>query len=264
MDWLILAFLGLGSGIISSFFGIGGAALIVPVLYGFFPQLTASTIIGTSLGVILLSAIYNSLLFFKAGIRYEYRIFVPLIPTIIIGALLGSNLTQVLSEMWLKRIFAIALIIVTLKILFFKIPPSDQGHLRLPKKRVGLAIGLLVGLIAGLTGLGGGTVLTPTFLALYKMPPKRVPAYNNLLMTVATSAALMHFIILPAPENSQLFPLWQWGQSNWALILIIFLGSMLSAPLGVKWNHKVSEELKKNLFAALMFILSLQMILKTV
>ncbi|MCB0357790.1 MAG: sulfite exporter TauE/SafE family protein, partial [Bdellovibrionales bacterium] len=196
MEYIYLLSLGFFTGIISSYFGIGGAAVIVPVLYHYFPELGALTIIGCSLGVILLNSTYNTFLFYRSGIQFAPKIFAPLIPTIILGALSGTYLAELISALWLKRIFAGVLILVTLKTILVKIPNENKSALT-PKVYLGLIIGYLVGLITGITGLGGGTLLAPTFLVFYKMKPKIIPAYNNLLMIVASSSALMHFVLIP-------------------------------------------------------------------
>ncbi|MCB9025933.1 MAG: sulfite exporter TauE/SafE family protein [Bdellovibrionaceae bacterium] len=262
MEYIYLLLLGLCTGLVSSYFGIGGAAIIVPVLYSYFPQLTAATVIGSSLGVIILNSTFNSVLFLRSGVRFQIKIYAPLIPGLILGALTGTQLTQLISDLWLKRIFALILVFVTIKILFIK-TPETKSDLHSPKTIVGLLIGFFVGIITGLTGLGGGTILVPTFLMIYKMPSKLVPAYNNLLMIVASATALMHFVLIPPPTNPSIFQAFQLGQSNWALIGIIFSGSLITSSWGVKLNKLTSDKNKKYIFGILLALLATQLILKT-
>ncbi|MCB0390653.1 MAG: sulfite exporter TauE/SafE family protein [Bdellovibrionales bacterium] len=259
MEFINLVLLGFATGIISSYFGIGGAAVIVPVLYHTYPQLNALTVIGCSLGVILLNASFNTFLFYKSGIQLNKKIFMPLIPTIVLGAFSGTYLATLISDIWLKRIFALVLLLVALKTLLLKLPRDSKVESS-PNTTIGVIIGYFVGLITGVTGLGGGTVLAPTFLVLYKMRPRFIPAYNNLLMIVASCAALMSFLLTPYKETFSIFPAFQIGQTNWAIIIIIFIGSIFTSKLGVWLNERTTDSRKKFIFVALLTVLAANLI----
>jgi len=112
-----LLIIGVFSGALSGLIGVGGGIIIVPCLVYFlaFPQKMAQ---GTSLGILLLPAgILGVIQYYKQG-QIDFNIVVIVAVGFIIGNLFGANLALSLSDKILKKIFAVILIIVAIKILF--------------------------------------------------------------------------------------------------------------------------------------------------
>ncbi len=57
---------------VSAIFGIGGGLLMVPILRTLFPELTIQVIAGTSLTVVMCTALINLLFFHKQKIKIDY------------------------------------------------------------------------------------------------------------------------------------------------------------------------------------------------
>jgi uncharacterized membrane protein YfcA len=115
---LIMLLIGLASGALSGLVGVGGGIIIVPCLVFFlaFPQKMAQ---GTSLGILLLPAgILGVIQYYKQG-QVDFRVVAIVAFGFIIGNYFGSKLALSISDKILKRIFAITLIIIAAKILFF-------------------------------------------------------------------------------------------------------------------------------------------------
>lgn len=114
---LILLLIGIFSGALSGLIGIGGGIIIVPCLVYFvaFPQKMAQ---GTSLGILLLPAgILGVLQYHKQG-QIDFKVVGLVAIGFLLGNLLGSKLALSLSDTILKKIFAVVLILVAIKILF--------------------------------------------------------------------------------------------------------------------------------------------------
>jgi uncharacterized membrane protein YfcA len=117
MTYLLVSVLGLAAGVISGLFGVGGAIVIVPglVLLAKLPQHTAN---GTSLGALLLPVgLLGFLQYYKRGqVNLAYAAIVA--AGLFLGALLGAQLAQNLTDTTLRRAFGAFLLFVAGKLLF--------------------------------------------------------------------------------------------------------------------------------------------------
>lgn len=113
-------FCGLLTGVISGLFGIGGGIILVPMLTMFFSY-TQHAAVGTSLTAMLLPVgllgVYE---YYRLGkITSDNLKFGLLIAVgIFVGTYLGSMLSVNLPATLLKRLFAIFLVLVSLKMWF--------------------------------------------------------------------------------------------------------------------------------------------------
>ncbi len=120
MIWIMLLMIGLAAGILSGMFGIGGGVVIVPalaLLLGFSQQ----TSTGTSLLVFLLPVgILGALEYYKAGkITTEHIKYAAVIASsLFVGSLVGSKIALSLSEDWIRKGFALFLVIIAVRLWF--------------------------------------------------------------------------------------------------------------------------------------------------
>lgn len=115
---VILVSIGLVAGFLSGLVGIGGGIIIVPALVIFlgFSQKEAQ---GTSLGILLLPVgILAVVQYYKQGyLNVNFVLIVAL--SFIAGGFLGSKLALTLSDAKMKKIFAIIMMLIAIKMLFF-------------------------------------------------------------------------------------------------------------------------------------------------
>ena len=114
---LLLAVIGLAAGILSGMIGIGGGIIIVPALVfvlGFSQQQAQ----GTSLGLLLLPVgILAVMNYYKQGF-IDVKVVGVMCITFIAGGWLGSKIALSLPQDTVKKIFAVVLLVVALKMLF--------------------------------------------------------------------------------------------------------------------------------------------------
>lgn len=115
---LLLLVIGLAAGFLSGLIGIGGGIILVPALV-FFLGLSQKQAQGTSLGVLLLPvgalAVWQ---YYKQGhINFNYIFLISV--SFIAGGYLGSKLALSISDDKMKKIFAIIMMILSIKMLFF-------------------------------------------------------------------------------------------------------------------------------------------------
>jgi uncharacterized membrane protein YfcA len=116
---LSLIVIGIITGVAAGMLGIGGAIIMVPALV-FIMGLTQHQAQGTSLAVMLppigIIAAYN---YYKAG-EVNLKFALILAGAFLIGSFFGSKLALNIPQHILKKIFAILLLLVSLKMLFSK------------------------------------------------------------------------------------------------------------------------------------------------
>jgi uncharacterized protein len=114
MALLYLA-IGLGAGLLSGLFGIGGGIIIVPALM-LAGRMQPSTATGTSLGALLLPVgALGAWQYYKNG-HLDVRASLLIALGIFIGAYVGAVAMQQLNPVMAKRVFAIFLVLVSVRI----------------------------------------------------------------------------------------------------------------------------------------------------
>jgi uncharacterized membrane protein YfcA len=116
---LILVLIGIMAGVFGGIFGVGGAIVMIPAMV-YFLGVDQHTAQGTSLAVMLppigLFAAYN---YYKEGqVNIWYAVIIAI--SFMVGGYFGSKLALNLPEQLMKKIFAIFLILVALKLIFSK------------------------------------------------------------------------------------------------------------------------------------------------
>jgi len=114
---LIIVLVGLAAGILSGLVGVGGGLIIVPALI-FFLGFSQHSAQGTSLGLLLLPAgILAVIQYYKAG-DVDIKAVAILAVGFVAGGYYGSKLALSLPQDIVKKIFAIFMLLVALKMLF--------------------------------------------------------------------------------------------------------------------------------------------------
>ena len=122
---IILLIIGLAAGILGGLIGVGGGIIIVPSLIYFlgFSQKEAS---GTSLGILLLPVgILGVLQFYKAG-YVDMRTVWLVSFGFLVGSYFGSKIALRFSQETVRKIFAIVMILIALKMIFFDKEMKDK------------------------------------------------------------------------------------------------------------------------------------------
>lgn len=125
---IILVLIGIAAGMLSGMIGIGGGVIIVPALVYFlaFSQKSAQ---GTSLGLLLLPVgILGLMNYYRQG-HVDLKVILIIAIGFVAGSFFGSKISLGMSDEKVKRLFAIVLMLVAIKMLFF-----DQNKSRFHPK----------------------------------------------------------------------------------------------------------------------------------
>ena len=116
---LLYIVLGILSGFLSGLIGIGGGTIVVPVLVIIF-GLSQKTAQGTTLALLVPPiGILAAWTYYKQG-YVDFPIAGLICVGFILGGLIGAKLATNISNQTLERIFGIALLIISIKMIFSK------------------------------------------------------------------------------------------------------------------------------------------------
>jgi uncharacterized protein len=126
---LIIILVGIAAGVLGGLVGVGGGIIIVPALVYFigFSQKTAQ---GTSLGLIMLPVgILGVLQYYKQG-HVDIRVVGILAIGFLLGSYFGSKIALSLPQETIKKIFAVLMIIIAIKMLFFDKEKKENADVK--------------------------------------------------------------------------------------------------------------------------------------
>ncbi len=247
------------TGVLAGVFGVGGGAVIVPVLYELFRMLGVpesvrmALCVGTSLAIIIPTSI-ASYKAHKARGTVDMNILRAWAAPVIIGTIIGA-----LAARWARpEVFKIVFVMVA-GINAIRLIGNLNWKLGddLPKGPLMQVYGFFIGIFSALMGIGGGQI-------------------SNLLMTfhgrpihqaVSTSAGLGLLIALPGAIGYMISGLGKEGLPPLSIGYVSFLGAVLfapvsifTAPYGVKLAHAMSKRTLELAFGIFLAIVSLRFV----
>lgn len=118
MQYLYAALIGLVGGVASGLFGVGGGIVMVPAMT-LLLGMDIKVAVGTSLAVIIPTAVMGVGKHHSLG-NVDWKMALALAPTAIAAGYLGAWLTTKIGSPELKRYFGGFLLLVGVRLLFFK------------------------------------------------------------------------------------------------------------------------------------------------
>jgi len=263
MDWyqfagfaVAIAASGVVSGLLAGLFGIGGGAVVVPVLFQLFAvfgvdhSVTMHLAVGSSLAIIVPTAI-RSLRAHRARGMVDTRLLHSLRIAVPAGAVLAAMAASFISGEGLRLIFAIFALLFGVRLLFNR--DSWRLGTTLPGNPWRATIGVGVGFFSTLMGIGGG-IMNNTFMTLYGRP---------LHQAVATSSGIGLLIALPgaigylwAGWGNPELPPGSTGFVNWIAVGLIVPIALVVTPHGVGIAHRLSRRTLETGFGLFCLIVS--------
>jgi hypothetical protein len=150
---------GLAGGFFSGLTGVGGGAVMVPLMTGVL-RMRQHAAHGTSLVIIVFAAAAGGL----TSVAREgaaWTLVATLLPASLVGAYAGARLVHHLPAMRLRQVFGAFVLVVGARLLLFAhVSPLFDAH-GAEEALIGSLIGLTGGLISGALGVGGGAIFVP-------------------------------------------------------------------------------------------------------
>lgn len=259
MEILALVLIGAVAGTLSGLLGIGGGAIIVPVLAVVFERQGVASgalmqsAIGTSLATIVFTAISSIRAHQKRG-SIRWAVFRQLTPGIVVGALVGASIAHLLPSKVLKVLFGIFLLAIAVQMAWPRMP---KGGLSLPPRRWMIGAGGGIGILSSLFGIGGASISVP-FLTLCGLPPVEVVGTAAAIgLPIALSGTVGYVV---AGFGAADLPPLSLGYVVLPAFGGIVVASTLFAPLGARLAHKLRPTTLRRLFAVLLVIFGLRLL----
>jgi len=207
--------------------------------------------IGVSLGVILLSSTLNTFHYLRSGFKPKSEIWAPMVPGIIIGLIAGAFLIQIISKFQASLTFSGLLLVSIIKTMNSTSQGAEDASGTPKANLLKFSIGLFSGALSAITGVGGGVIFIPALISIFRVSVKEVAAYSNILMVAVSSFGVLNSSLLYG-SKAQSTSIFQVGNVNFGLVLILFTGASITSKIGIKVNDRTSKERKKNLLLLLL------------
>jgi uncharacterized protein len=255
---------GIVTGLLAGLFGIGGGAVIVPVLYEAFrligvPEAVRMQLcVGTSLAIIVPTTVRSYLAHRARGLVIPEVMRLWAVPSIV-GVAIGSAAAVVAPADLFKAAFVVIVGLIATKLLLGR--DSWAFGEELPGRTAMAGYGFLVGLGSSLIGISGGSLVT-AILTLYRKPIHSAVATASGIGVPITIAGTLGYALAGLPHQNELPPLSVGFVSVIGLVMIAPISSYV-APLGARLAHAASKrtlEIGFGIFlilAALRFLWSL-------
>lgn len=238
-----VAAIGIGAGLLSGMFGVGGGILVVPALVMMlhFDQRLAN---GTSLGAVLPISV-ASLVTYWSHDNVDWAMAAWLVVGALGGAILGTRWIHVLPRKVLGYLFATMLIATAIRLF---VPMSADGRDAITAvAAISLVIiGLVTGTLAGLLGIGGGVVMVPAMIVFF--------SELNVVAKGTSVAVIIPTSIMGTWRN------WKADNIDLRVATIVGFGGIFSAVAGGVIADHLSDDVSNVLFATLVLVVATRMI----
>jgi uncharacterized membrane protein YfcA len=264
MEW-VAAYVVLGAfvGFFAGMLGIGGGAIMVPLLVllmdaqGLPHDQVLHLAVGTSMSTILFTSLSSMRSHQRRGaIRWD--LFRSMTPGIVIGGLLGSALASHIPATALAIAFTAIISVAATNMLLNRQPRASR---QLPGWMGQAGVGAAIGGASSIAAMGGGFASVP-YMVWCNVP---------MIQAIGTAAALGFPIALAGTIgfvynglNDSGLPPWSLGYVYLPAMLGITVTSVLFAPVGAAAAHRLPTALLKRIFAVLLYVLAARMLVKMI
>lgn len=234
LTFIIVIFaIGFIGSFLSGMLGVGGSIIKYPMLL-YIPPLfgivafTAHEVSGISAIQVLFASIAGVWAYRKGGYLNK-QLIVYMGGAILIGSLIGSYGSSLLSEQAVNVVYGILALVAAVMMFIPKKLVDDMPLNEVTfNKPLAAILALVVGIVSGIVGAAGGFLLVPIMLTVLHIPTR---------MTIATSLAIT-FISSIGSSIGKLIT----GQVDYLPAIIMIIASIIAAPLGTKVGKKMNTK----------------------
>jgi uncharacterized membrane protein YfcA len=255
----LLAVSGLAAGFLAGLFGIGGGAIIVPILYQVFAafgvdeSVRMHLAIGTSIAAIIPTSIRSFLAHRSRGAA-DLKLLRDWLVPVPLGAIAAALIAAVISSEGLRGVFAVLAALFGIRFLTGLGSGRGLGP-DIPGQPGRTFLGAGVGFFSTLMGVGGG-VFTNTVMSLYRRP---------IHQAVATSAGVGVLISIPGTiayiisgwDNPEVGA-FSAGFVNLLAVAMLIPTTVLAAPWGVRAAHALNRRHLEIAFGVFLLVVAVR------
>jgi uncharacterized protein len=257
--WLAYLAIGFAVGFFAGLLGIGGGAVMVPMLVFVFAaqQMPAEHLLHMALGTAMASIMFTSVASMRAHHAHgavDWGIARAIAPGILLGAFCAALAAGFIAKRPLAIMFAALVFYAATQILFDLRPRQAR---ELPGAGGLFAAGAGIGAISSLIAVGGAFLCIP-FLAWCSVPLRRAIGTSAAIgLPIAVAGALGY--VAQGLRAEGLPPL-SLGYVYLPALVLVAATSMLAAPLGARLAHRLPVKRLRIIFALLLYALATRML----
>jgi uncharacterized protein len=257
LEWLLYPLAGLLAGLMAGLLGVGGGLVLVPILVFLLPHQgvpDASVMpmaLATSLASIFLTGISSAYAHHKRG-AVLWITTAWLAPGLLIGAAMGGIWAVGLPAPVLKIAVAVFCVLVALQMLSGWPKPKASGDDKNARGFFYSLAGTVIGFVSSIVGIGGGSLTVPLLVTHGITPVRAVGTSSACGVVIALSSAVTYASLSPVGT----MPAGSLGFVNMPVALLIAVASILAAPVGAKWAHRLPAARLKQVFAGFLLLVA--------
>ena len=256
----MFALVGALAGLLAGLFGIGGGLILIPLflwafkLAGFSPQVIVHLAFGTSLAIIIPTAISSALGHRKRG-NVDWYLVLRMACGSVVGVAVGSALAAGLSGDTLKGLFGLMQIGVGSK-LFARPPKLPEGTGAKAGWGALLTVGFIVGAFSAFFGVGGGVIAVPLIMMMQHSMHHAVGNSSGLMVISALTGTVSYMIHgWGVPQ----LPPFSLGYVNLLVTALVAPFTIVMARIGVRIANRTSHVRLVKVFAVLIILVGVRM-----
>lgn len=241
---IILASIGMAAGIFGVLLGLGGGAIIVPMLT-LIPwfHLTVHQAVAISIVCVLGVSLGGTVRYVEEGLT-DIRLGVLLTIGTTTGAIIGSLVSHLLKAAVIETLFSLILFYASYEMIKTRFREDTSGG-RYRHPVLGLSLVSISGMFAGIFGVGGGAINVPVMHLVMDVPMKKTTATSNFMIGSTAAAATMVYLLSGSIQMAEVAPL--------------AIGTFTGAKLGAMLLKKIDTVLLKRIFAVVLVLIGFQM-----
>ncbi len=258
---LLLFALGLVTGVLGGFLGIGGGLLITVVVLEMFkhqgiaPEIRYQLAFGTTIVGIIGTALSSAIAYHRMG-RVLWKVVWVVGSAALVFSFIGSKLAAISSSDALRMAF-IAFCFITAALIVWRLPTPRDDHDYSRAKLV--VIGCGAGLLSAYLGLAGGAVMVPAMILWAHIPTEFAPGTSNAVGVITCVFGAIGYAIHGAHLEN--LPAGSWGFIVPAFAIPLFFGTLTGGPIGSAINRKYGKASFRYAFAVFLLVVAVKMVL---
>lgn len=240
-DLLLVVLAAFGAGLVDAMVG-GGGLIQLPALLTAYPSTPPAVLLGTNKFASIFGT-GSAVLRFARGVRIPWRMLLPLLPVVFLGALGGARVATLVPPAVFRPLVPVMLAVVLVYMLWHKDLGTNHAPLAITRRRAVAAALLLggTGFYDGFFGPGTGSFFMFLLIRLYGFDFLHSAASARVLNVATNAGALVWF-------GSQL-------ELLWLVAIMMAVANVSGAVVGTGLALKHGSGFVRRIFVAVVLVL---------
>jgi uncharacterized membrane protein YfcA len=257
--WLAYPAIGAVVGFLAGLLGIGGGAVMVPMLLwvfaanGFAEEKMMHLALATAMATIVFTSVSSVRAHARRG-GVDWRAVAGMLPGIVAGSVAGALIASGQKSRPLAMFFGVFMLYAASNMLIEVKPKPTRT---LPGRAGLFAAGGVIGAFSSLLA-AGGAFLTVPFLAWCNVPLARAIGTAAAVGFPLAVAATIGYVI--GGLGAEGLPPWTLGYVYLPALALVASTSILTAPLGARVTHRLPVRQLRTVFALMLYAIAARML----